>query len=169
MKCVNMSEYHAKVSHLLSYSGDYTDVNDGVQEFMQELCKMEEELLELEADVSNLRLDTTGWQATQKLSELESRQNQPIQDINQAHEAVRTLKLTRLERNPGEDFHHNSQTDAYDHQDDFNNMLHRLELISDRTGRRIDAKRNSANTRMVLTASVCALFISLSSLLVSIT
>ncbi|RJX43119.1 hypothetical protein DM826_07375 [Halonotius aquaticus] len=163
-----LDKYHPRASEYLTYSGDYNEIDKGVREFMLCLCDLEDDLVELEADVSKHELDATGWRASKTLSALETRQLSLAEEIRETHSAIVKGKANRLDRNPGEDWHHRSQQHLYRHQDDFMKIHQRLEEVSARIGQRIDAKRNTANTRLVITVSLCAVVISILSLVVSL-
>ena len=162
-----MPDYAPKASYHLTYSGEYSDVDKGIREFMRALLEMEDDLLELETKVSKQPIGLTGLKATSVLGELEMKQNELASEIQQAHEAVRDQNLAHLERNPEEDHHHRTRDYVNQYRGDFHEVLHRLENISARTSRRIDSKRNAANTRLVLTVSIIAVLISISSLLLT--
>lgn len=156
-----MTEYDPIASHRLSYQGEYRDVDPGVREFMRTLCDLEADLLEFETEISNQDLGITGWTATRNLTDLESEHNGYVVEINSAFEAVVRGRPTLLDRYTGDKHHHRTKQYVYQHLKDFHKMVRRLEKISDRIGRRIDAKRNSANTRLVLSVSVVAVVVSL--------
>ena len=160
-----MAVYHSKISYHLSYPEEYTDVDDGIIEFMEELCKIEEELLELETEVSNQPIGISGWTATNELRKLEAKQNELATEIREAYNAVHELKLNLFSRNPAEEYNQRTRNSAHQYQDDFDEFLQRLEKISSRASRRIDTKRNTANTRLILTVSVLAFVISTFSLI----
>lgn len=159
-----MAEYHSKISYHLNYPEEYRDVDDGIIEFMEELCKMEEELLELETEVSNQPIGISGLTATSELRKLETKQNKLATEIRDAYDAVHKFKLNLFSRNPADEYTQRTRNSAHQYQDDFDEFLQRLENISSRASRRIDAKRNTANSRLVLSVSVLAFIISTFSL-----
>lgn len=160
-----MTTYKKRVYRLLESENG---VEDGIAEFMQALVDIEDELLELELEVSNQQIDQTGLIATRSMSELEAQHSQYLDELKQAHKAVATDHLNGLERNDGDDYSRQTQDQASDYRTHNRLMIERLEDISDRTGRRIDAKRNSANTRLIFTVSAIALGISIISLLTQV-
>lgn len=160
-----MTQYRSLAHNRLTYSGEPRDVDNGVVEFMAALCELEEELLGFEIDVSSQELDAIGLEATRDLNELEVEHSEFLEEIKSAHQAIVFGHLTRLDRNPAEDNTGRTQQAVVDYRDYLLNMITRLEDISDRIGRRIDAKRNSANTRLIFSVSAIAAIISIFSLL----
>lgn len=160
-----MAKYRSLAFDRLSYEGDARSVDDGVVEFMEALCEMEEELLEFEVEVSKLDIDLTGWESTEKLGDVEERHSAYLQEISDAHDAVLLGHLTRLDRNPAEKHGPRTQEQVPKYRNDLRETIGRLEDISNRIGRRIDAKRNSANTRLVFTVATIAAVISVVTLI----
>lgn len=159
-----MSTYNSIAYHRLNHTGDPKDVDKGVVEFMQQLCELEEDLLEFEAEVSKEPIDLTGVRATRRLDTLEERHSKFQEEIRQAHHAIVMKSPFRLERNPAKDSTRRTQEAIYDFQADFLEVVGRLEDISSRIARRVDGKRNSANTRLVFSVSVIAAGISMAAL-----
>lgn len=162
---MNLAKYTSLAFDRLSYEGEAREVDNGIVEFMETLCAMEEEMLEFEVEVSKIEIDLTGLKSTQKLRAIEAQHSDYLQELTEAHEAILFGHLSRLERNPTEKYSNRTQHAVHDHREDLREMLNRLEEISERIGRRIDAKRNSANTRMVFTVAGLAAIISLLTLI----
>lgn len=162
---MNISKYRSLAYDRLSYEGEPRDVNKGIVEFMAVLCAIEDELLEFEVEVSKLDIDLTGWRSTQSLGSIEEKHSSYLQEISDAHGAVLMGHLTRLDRNPAEDHTARTQEQVPRFQDDLRSTIGRLEEISDRIGRRIDAKRSSANTRLVFTVAAIAATLSVLTLI----
>lgn len=141
-----------------------SEVHEGLVEFMEVLCKLEDELLDWESRISDQGIDLTGNQAIQELSALEAEQSGYQDDIQEALKAIRMGSLKQLNRYPAEDWSNQADNAIDEYLHDLIEMVHRLEDISDRGGRRIDAKRNSANTRLVFSISVVAAIIAILSL-----
>jgi len=152
----------------LNYEGEAHEVNDGIVEFMRALCELESNLLDLEAAIAEHGIDLTGWHSTQELPQLESKQNEYVQEIKTAHEVCLSTFLTEFERFDDETHTRRTQDAVYDHRQSFLNMIYHLQELTDRIGRRIDAKRNTANSRLVLTVSVIAAGISTLSIITQI-
>lgn len=163
-----MSTHHRSLAfHRLTYE-DAAKVNNGIIEFMQSLCVLEEELLDLETRVTGQEIDLTGWEASKDLKKLEAEHNSFVQEIENGYQASVTGHLTRLDRYEGEKHSSRTQRKVPDYRTDFLRMISHLQHLADRIGRRIDAKRNSANSRLVLSASALAAAIALVSLTVSV-
>lgn len=158
---MNTGKYDSLVYDRLSYDGEPREINDGIVEFMATLCSIEDEMLEFEVEVSKLDIDLTGWRSTRNLGSVEERHSDYLQNIRDAHEAVLMRHLTRLDRNAGEKHSMRTQEEVPHFQDDLMATIGRLEEISDRIGRRIDAKRSSANTRLVFTVAAIAAVLSI--------
>lgn len=157
---MDTAKYRPLAYDRLSYEGEPRDVNEGIVEFMMTLCTIEDEMLEFEVEVSQLDIDLTGWRSTRNLGSVGERHSNYLQEIGDAHEAVLMGHLTRLDRNPAEDYSTRTQDRVPHFRDDFIETIGRLEEISDRIGRRIDAKRSSANTRLVFTVAAIAAVLS---------
>lgn len=161
-------EYRGLAFDRLDFQGEAHKVNDGIVEFMRALCELEGELLDLEMQVAEQDIDLTGWNATQELSPLESKQNEYVQEIKTAHYACVRGHLTRLERFDDEEHTRATQDRAYDHRESFLRVIYHLQELADRIGRRIDAKRNTANTRLILSVSAIAAGLSMFSIAVQL-
>lgn len=160
-----VSEHRGIAFERLSYEGEPHTVDEGIVAFMETLCDLEKELLEFETKVSELEIDYTGWQATHELASLEAEHSEFVNDLQTAHRMVILKHLTRFDRYDSEKHTRRTQQKVPDHRQEFLAMIHHLQDIADRIGRRIDAKRNSANSRLVLSASLFAVLISTASFL----
>lgn len=139
-------------------------VDNSVVEFMETLCEFEERLLQFEGEVAAHEIGLTGLQASTGLSSLEQSHYDQVTQIRDAYEAVVTGHLKEFSQYPAEHYHHRTKNEVFDYRHHLLEMIVRLESISDRIGRRIDAKRNSANTRLVFSVSCIAVVIALISL-----
>lgn len=163
---MNLAKYTSLVFDRLSFEGDARNVDNGIVEFMETLCAIEDELLEFEVEVSKIEIDWTGIRASRRLEAVESQQSEYLNELSEAHEAILLGHLTRLERNPAEKYSSGrTQHEVSKYQSDLQSMVSRLEDILERIGRRVDAKRNSANSRMVLTVAAIAGIVSLFALI----
>ncbi|RDZ65867.1 hypothetical protein C5B90_05820 [Haloferax sp. Atlit-12N] len=149
----------------LTFEGRPAQVDDGIKQFMVDLCKLESDLIELENRVGNLSIGLTGLEASRTLGGLEATHADFLDEIYTAREAVLTSHLSRFERYEQGDHPRDTQYAVPDYQADFLQMIHHLQDLADRVGGRIDAKRNTANSRIVLTVSATAAVISVFSLL----
>jgi hypothetical protein len=163
-----VSEYMGIAYDRLDFQGEPHEVNDGIVEFMRALCELEGDLFDLEMKVAEFDIGLTGWQATQALAPLESKQNEYVQEIKTAHYACVLAQLTRLECFDNEEHTRMTQDQAHDHRQSFLGVIYHLQELADRIGQRIDAKRNTANTRLILSVSAIAAGISTLSIVAQI-
>ena len=161
-----MASHHRGLAfERLNYDGEPNEVDKGIVAFMEALCKIESDLLEFETKVSELELDYTGWQATQELEALEANHSKYVTELRDAHRNVVQKHLSQFDRFDSDRQTRSTQRRIHEHRQAFLGMIRHLQEIVDRIGRRIDAKRNSANSRLVLTTSLTAVLISTASFL----
>lgn len=151
--------------HRLSYSGDDRDVDNSVVEFMETMCELENDLLEFEGIISRQDIGLSGLRGSRELGNLERRHADFVDELQQAYRGIVTGRFTELDRYPAEKHHDRSRYEIFTYRNDFLRIYARLEEIADRIGRRIDGKRNSANSRLVFSISCIAVILAVLSLI----
>lgn len=151
--------------HRLSYSGDDRNVDGSIVEFMEAMCDLEADVLQFEADVAQQSIGRFGWVGTTEIRELEHKHQTLIGELQEINEAIVTGNLSEFDRNPAKKYHDRTRYEMSVYREDFIQVHSRLENIVNRVGRRIDSKRNTANTRLVFAVSFAALVIAMISLI----
>ena len=125
---------------------------------MEAMCELENDLLEFEMNVTQ-KIGLLGLTGTREIPNLEVQQVSLLVEIQQLHEAIVTGKLNKFERNPSEKYHSCSKFERTSFREDYTEVYSHLEKIADCVSRRIDAKRNSANSRLVFAISCVAVIV----------
>lgn len=135
----------------------YPPETDAVADFAIEILGIEEQLIALETKVTEVSIGSTGFMASRRFSELERRHRKYVCRLNRMHSSV--LRETLEPAGIGE---YEDETEFEERAGDgeFDDYLERLERQAERIGQRLASRRNSANTRMGLTISLIAVFIS---------
>lgn len=146
-----------------------------ITNFLAVIYQMEMELVTLEKDVTDTSIKWTGFNAVRELQDLEDKHSDLIGCIKSAHSAIllsepeispRFRKYgprgVKPEEGPGSHF---ARRMTFEYQDALLESIGRLEVISARVGSRLDGRRISANTRLVLSISVIAIVVSVLSLI----
>lgn len=147
-------------------NADHTD-DKGALAFYDALLEIDEELADLEYRISEVPLGLTGFHAQQELSKYESKYVALKQEIKEAQQAVIYDQPTKLERFDNDLYSGRTNNEFINYTNRYNKQIGLLEEHSHRVGERLEGKRNSANARMSATISVCAVVVSVFTLILS--